>query len=67
VVLATLLSHFKYSPGPELQRELDLAAATGQPRVAALHALAGVHVTLQPQSGSLELLVEPRVASAVSA
>lgn len=63
MVLATLLSHFTYSPGPELQRELDVAAATGQPRVAALHALAGVHVTLQPQSGSLELRVEPRVAA----
>lgn len=62
-MLATLLSQFKYSPGPELQRELDVAAATGQPRVAALHALAGVHVTLQPQSRSLELRVEPRVAA----
>jgi hypothetical protein len=62
VVLSMLLSRFKFSPGPELHKELELAAATGQPRVSALHALAGVHVTLQPQSGSLELCIQPRSA-----
>jgi hypothetical protein len=67
VVLATLLSRFKFSPGPALQQELAVAAATGRVRVEALHALAGVHVTLQPNSGVLELAVEPRAGTHVQA
>lgn len=63
VVVATLVSRFKFSPGPELAKELKLAAATGQTKVAAIHALAGVHVTLQPLSGVMELAVEPRAGS----
>lgn len=55
VVLATLLSRFSFSPGHDLQRELDLAAATGQPPVAAVHALAGAFLTLQPLDGRLVL------------
>lgn len=60
VVLATLLSSFKFSPGPNLQKELEVAAATGKTRVSAVHALAGVSVTLQPLSGKMELQVQPR-------
>ncbi len=60
VVLATLLSRFAFSPGPDLQRELDLAAATGQPTVAAVHALAGNYLTMQPLSGHLVLNIRPR-------
>jgi hypothetical protein len=63
VVLATLLSRFKFSPGPTLQKELAVAAATGRVRVDALHALAGVHVTLQPLEGVLELAAEPRTGA----
>jgi hypothetical protein len=59
-VLATLLARFKFLPGPKLQQELDTAAATGQPPVAALHALAGVHITMQPEDGQMLLLVQPR-------
>lgn len=60
VVLGTLLSSFKFSPGPDLQKELEVAAATGQTRLTAIHALAGVSVTLQPLSGKMELQVQPR-------
>jgi cytochrome P450 len=60
VVLATLLGRFRFGPGPELAQELAVAAATGQPPVAALHALAGVHITLQPLSGRMEFSVTPR-------
>jgi hypothetical protein len=59
-VLATLLSRFRLSPGPELEQELQLAAATGQPVVNAVHALAGAFVTLQPLSGHMVLRLEPR-------
>jgi hypothetical protein len=62
VVLATWLSRFRFSPGPELEQELQVAAATGQPVVAAVHALAGAFVTLQPLSGSMELRMEARRA-----
>ncbi|KAF6250905.1 cytochrome P450 [Scenedesmus sp. NREL 46B-D3] len=60
VVLCTLLARFRFLPGPKLQQELELAAATGRPPVAALHALAGVHVTMQPEDGEMLLLVQPR-------
>ena len=53
VVLAILLSRFRFCPGPELQREVEVAAATGQPPIAAVHALAEVHVTLQPAGGKM--------------
>jgi hypothetical protein len=61
VVLATLLSRFRFSPGPELEQELKLAAATGQPALSALHALAGSFITLQPMSGHMHLRVSSRV------
>jgi hypothetical protein len=61
VVLATLLSRFKFSPGPELEQELKLAAATGQPPLSALHALAGAFITLQPMSGHMMLRISSRV------
>lgn len=60
VVLATLLARFRFLPGPKLEQELRVAAATGQPPVVALHALAGVHVTLQPEDGQMLLRIEPR-------
>lgn len=60
VVLATWLSRFRFSPGPELDRELQVAAATGQPVVAAVHALSGDFITLQPLSGSMDLRLEAR-------
>jgi hypothetical protein len=60
VVLATLLSRFRFSPGPELEKELQLAAATGQPVVTALHALAGAFVTMQPLSGEMVLRISSR-------
>ncbi len=60
VVLATLLSRFRFSPGPELEQELKLAAATGQPVVTAVHALAGDYITMQPLSGSMVLRIDPR-------
>lgn len=60
VVLAMLLSRFKFSPGPDLQREAAVAAATGKPPITAVYALAEVHVTLQPAGGKMLLLAEPR-------
>jgi len=60
VVLATLLARFKFSPGPELDKELQVAAATGQPAVMGLHALAVDCITMQPASGRMELRIEPR-------
>jgi hypothetical protein len=59
VVLATLLSRFKFKPGPALQREVDIAAKTGQPLITAVYALAEVHVTLQPAGGQMLLIAEP--------
>lgn len=60
VVLATLLARFKFSPGPELDKELRVAAATGQPAVMGVHALAVDCITMQPASGHMELRIEPR-------
>lgn len=60
VVLATLLSRFAFSPGPELAEELQVAAATGQPVVNAVHALAGAFITLQPLSGHMYLRIAAR-------
>ena len=60
VVLATLLSRFRFRPGPELEHELQLAAATGQPVVTAVHALAGAFVTMQPLSGEMVLRISAR-------
>jgi len=60
VGLATLLSRFRFLPGPCLHRELEIAAASGQPPVAAVYALAEVHVTLQPSGGKMLLIAEPR-------
>ncbi len=60
VVLATLLSRFRFSPGPELEQELKLAAATGQPAVAAVHAMAGAFITLQPLAGRIMLKISSR-------
>jgi cytochrome P450 len=60
VVLATLLSRFRFSPGPELDQELRLAAATGQPPVNAVHALAGDYITMQPLSGRMMLDITAR-------
>jgi hypothetical protein len=60
VVLATMLSRFRFSPGPELEQELRLAAATGQPPLSAVHTLAGFFVTLQPMSGQMMLRVSNR-------
>jgi hypothetical protein len=56
VVLATMLARFSFSPGPELEQELKLAAAAGQPAVS-VHALAGFFITLQPMSGQMMLRV----------
>ena len=61
VVLATFLSRFKFSPGPELEQELKLAKALGQSPVSALHALAGAFITLQPMSGHMMLKISSRV------
>jgi cytochrome P450 len=61
VVLATFLSRFRFSPGPELEQELKLAAATGQPVVSAAHALAGAFITLQPILGHMMLKISSRV------
>jgi hypothetical protein len=58
VVLATLLSRFRFSPGPELEQELKLAAASGQPVVNAVHNLAVDCITLQPLSGHMVLRME---------
>ena len=60
MVLATLLSRFRFSPGPELEQELQLAAATGQPVVTAVHALAGDFLTMQPLSGGMQLKLSAR-------
>lgn len=60
VVLATLLSHFHFKPGPDLLKELEVAAATGQPEVTAVHALAGDFITMQPLSGSMRLQISAR-------
>lgn len=60
VVLAMLLSRFKFSAGPDLQREADVAAVTGKPPITAVYALAEVHVTLQPAGGKMLLVAEPR-------
>jgi cytochrome P450 len=60
VVLAMLLSRFKFRPGPDLQQEVEMAAATGKPPITAVYALAEVHVTLQPAGGNLVLVAEPR-------
>jgi hypothetical protein len=60
VVLATLLSRVRFSPGPDLQQELKLAAATGQPPVKAVHALAGDYITMQPLSGKMVLNITAR-------
>ena len=60
VVLATLLARFAFSPGPELAVELELAAATGQPVITAVHALAGAYLTLQPLSGHMMLKINQR-------
>lgn len=59
-MLATLLSRFRFSPGPQLQQEVKVVAATGAPPIAAVYALAEVHVTLQPAGGSLWLVAEQR-------
>lgn len=60
VVLATLLSRFRFHPGPQLLREAELAAKTGQPPIAAVYALAEVHVTLQPAGGRMMLFAARR-------
>lgn len=60
VVLATLLSRFAFAPSPELQRELQLAAATGQPAVTAVHELAGDFITMQPLTGHMDLCLSTR-------
>jgi hypothetical protein len=60
VVLATLLSRFRFSPGPELEQELKLAAAMGQSPLSAVHALAGAFITLQPLSGHMMLKIGSR-------
>jgi Cytochrome P450 len=60
VVVSTLVSRMSFTPGPRLEEELRCAAATGQPPITALHALAGVHVTLQPEDGEMLLRVLPR-------
>jgi hypothetical protein len=60
VVLTTLLPRFRFSPGPELEQELQLAAATGQPVVTAVHALAGDFLTMQPLSGGMQLKLSAR-------
>jgi hypothetical protein len=60
VVLATFLSRFRFRPGPELEQELKLAAATGEPVVNAVHNLAGDYITMQPLSGEMMLRLEAR-------
>jgi len=60
VVLSTLLSRFKFSPGQELEKELQVAAATGQPATKAVQALAGAFVTLQPLAGRMHLKIAAR-------
>jgi cytochrome P450 len=60
VVLAMLLSRFKFRPGPDLQLELEVAAATGKTPITAVYGLAEVHVTLQPAGGKMLLVAEPR-------
>lgn len=61
VVLATMLSRFRVLPGPQLEKELQTAAALGQPPLIGIHALAGAHITMQPEDGSMILRLEPRV------
>lgn len=60
MVLAVLLSRFKFLPGPQLQQELQIAATAGSPPIAAVYALAEVHVTLQPAGGRMMLVAEMR-------
>eukprot|EP00775_Hariotina_reticulata_P009274 gene9274-9439_t len=60
VVIATLLARFRLAPGDKLQHELQVAAATGQTPVAAIHALAAAYVTLQPADGQMLLKFHPR-------
>jgi hypothetical protein len=60
VVVATLLARFQISPGEKLQHELQVAAATGQSPVAAIHALAAAHVTMQPADGQMLLKFKRR-------
>lgn len=61
VVLATMVSRFRVLPGPQLEQELQIAAKTGQPPLTAIHALAGAHLTLQPEDGTMKLRLEPRL------
>jgi hypothetical protein len=63
VVLATLLSRFTFSPGPELKHELSVTTATGQPVIKAVHALAGDLLTLQPLAGHMKLKITARTSS----
>eukprot|EP00775_Hariotina_reticulata_P010115 gene10115-10272_t len=60
VVTATLVSRFMLTPGEKLQHEMAVAAATGRSPMAAIHALAAAHVTLQPTDGHLLLRFAPR-------
>jgi pheromone shutdown protein TraB len=60
VVLATLLSRFRFSPGPELQAAVEVAQHTGLSPIAAVYDCAEVHVTLQPAGGQMLLRVEQR-------
>lgn len=59
-MLATLLSRFTFSPGPDLEAELKVVAATGQPAAVAVHNLAGAYITLQPLKGHMMLKVTPK-------
>eukprot|EP00879_Flechtneria_rotunda_P005512 GHRR01005805.1.p1 GENE.GHRR01005805.1~~GHRR01005805.1.p1 ORF type:complete len:446 (+),score=181.55 GHRR01005805.1:1961-3298(+) len=60
VVVTTLLARFRFYPGPKLEAELKVAAATGQPAVSAVHALSAARLTLQPADGQLLLRIEHR-------
>lgn len=60
VVLATLLARFAFKPGPELARELQVAAATGRLPVSAVHTLSGMFLSLQPLSGHMVLNISHR-------
>jgi hypothetical protein len=60
VVLAMLLARFCFSPGPQLQAEVDAARQAGQPPITAVYARAEVHVTLQPAGGQMMLFARQR-------
>eukprot|EP00878_Enallax_costatus_P040792 GHUV01047166.1.p1 GENE.GHUV01047166.1~~GHUV01047166.1.p1 ORF type:complete len:232 (+),score=52.22 GHUV01047166.1:68-697(+) len=60
VVLAVLLTRFRFHPGAKLRQELKTAESLGQSAVSAIHACAEVHVTMQPAGSQMLLGIECR-------